>query len=523
MRAPGSPADARGRHVAQPPRHQHPVARVLGVAVASVLVVAVAASVVVYLKLDGNITGVDMTQALGDRPEVVATTDPDTNLPPMNILLMGSDTRNLSDPGEFTGDAASAVTEHSDTNLLVHLAADRKSAFVVSIPRDSMVQRPDCADPRGDDGSDRSLGIFNGAFTDGSELNGVGGGALCTVATVEANTDIPIDHFAVINFEGFRDMVDALGGVDICLPEAIDDDVTGLDLPAGTSRLDGLAATQFVRARKGIGDGSDIGRIDRQQAFLSAVIREATSSGLLLRPDRLIGFLDAATQSLTTDEAIASPRALSALALQLRSLPTEEIRFITVPTTEYEPDPNRVIWTDEADALWEAARMDLPLPGTETEEPAPTTTAPATTAPAALTATPDEMSVRVVNSSGVEGLARQAGDALAVQGFGIAGLANGEEDVQGVVVRHALDDDAAAATLVAAFPGATAREDSLLSAGSYVVDLGAGAPAVVEVPNRTGSDPLPAQPLSGAAAAGGGGSGSTPTFDARVAADDTCG
>jgi LCP family protein required for cell wall assembly len=492
--------------------------------VASVLVVALAAAVVVYVRLDGNITGVDMTEALGNRPDTVATNDPVTDLPPMNILLMGSDTRKLSDPDEFTGDAESAVKEHSDTNLLVHLAADRKSAFVVSIPRDSMVQRPDCADPVADDGSSRPLGMFNGAFTDGSELGGVGAGALCTVATVEANTDVKIDHFAVINFEGFRDMVDALGGVDICVPEAIEDDTTGLSLPAGVSHLDGLEATQFVRARKGIGNGSDIGRIDRQQAFLSAVIREATSSGLLLRPDRLLGFLDAATRSLTTDEAIASPRELSRLALQVRSLPIEEIRFVTVPIEVYEPDPNRVIWTAEADALWEAARLDLPLPGTE-PTPAPSASAsPTTSAPPALTASPDEMSVRVVNSSGVEGLARQAGDALAVQGFAIDGLANGEEDVQGVVVRHALDDDAAAATLAAAFPGATLREDTTLSAGSYVVDLGIGAPAVVEVPNRVGTDPLPEQPLTAATSGGGGGgSGATPTFDARVAADDTCG
>lgn len=519
MLAPRSPASARGRHVAEHPRRKHPVARALATVVACVLVVALGAAVVIYVRLDGNITGIDMSEALGNRPESQATADPVTNRRPLNILLMGSDTRKLSNPDEFTGDAESAVAEHSDTNLLVHLAADRKSAFVVSIPRDSMVKRPDCADPAGDDGSDRPLGIFNGAFTDGSQLNGVGGGALCTVATVQANTGVPIDHFAVINFEGFRNMVDALGGVDICVPEAIEDDTTGLSLPAGASRLDGLQATQFVRARKGIGDGSDIGRIDRQQAFLSAVIREATSSGLLLRPDRLLGFLDAATRSLTTDEAIASPRALSDLALQVRSMPTEQIRFVTVPTEAYGPDPNRVVWTDGAEALWEAARKDLPLPGTE---PSPAPSAPPTTsAPPTLTASPDEMSVRVVNSSGVGGLARQAADALAVQGFAISGLTNGEQDVQGVVVRHAPGAAAAAATLAAAFPGATLREDAALSAGSYVVDLGVGAPAVVEVPNRVGSEPLPEQPLS--AASPGGGSGSTPTFDARVAADDTCG
>ena len=171
---------------------------------------------------------------------------------------------------------------------------------------------------------------------------------------------------------------------------------------------------------------------------------------------------------------------------------------MTVPNETYEPDPNRVIWTDDADALWEAARQDLPLPGTEPTA-APTSTAPTSTAPPTLTASPADVSVRVVNSSGVSGLARQAGDALAVQGFEISGLANGTEDVDGVVIRHALDDEEAAATLQAAFPGATLREDTTLSAGSYVVDLGRGAPAVVEVPNRTGSEPLPEQPLSGEA------------------------
>jgi LCP family protein required for cell wall assembly len=523
--APRSTAAARGRHVADRSRRTHPVARALATVAACVLVVALAAAAVVYVRLDGNITGVDLT-SIGNRPQSSATRDAATDLPPLNILLMGSDTRTeLENADEFGGESDLTGADHSDTTLLVHLAADRESAFVISIPRDSMVKRPDCDDPS-DTGDASDLGIFNTAFNEGAQSGGVAGGALCTVRTVEANTGVYVDHFAVVNFEGFRDMVDALGGVDICVPEPIDDPATGLRLPAGTSHLDGTEATQFVRARKGIGNGSDIGRIDRQQAFLSAVVREATSSGLLLRPDRLLGFLDAATASLTTDEEIASPRALSELALQARSLPPEQIRFVTVPTVPYEPDPNRVIWTDEAEALWQAAREDLPLPGTEpaepTASPSASSSAPTTSAPPALTARPDQLSVRVVNSSGVEGLARQAGDALAVQGFAISGLANGEEDVEGVLVRHAPDDEAAAATLAAAFPGATLRADTSLSAGDYVVDLGVGAPAVVEVPNRLGTEPLPEQPL-GAGATPGGGAGASPTIDARVAADESCG
>ena len=354
--------------------------------------------------------------------------------------------------------------------------------------------------------------MFNEAFSIG--------GPACTVKAVEQNTGIGIDHFAVVNFEGFQSMVDALGGVDICVKEAVSDPKTHLDLEAGTHHLAGRDALRFVQSRKGFGDGSDIGRIGRQQDFLSAVARQATDKGLLLRPDRLLGFLDAATKSLTTDSELGSIKALSDLALQVRNLKPEQINFVTVPVRSWPQDPNRVEWTDDADALWESMRDDKPLPGTE---PEPTESGTATTPPPPTpTVSPDELSVEVINSSGVQGLAVQASQALAVQGFEISGRSNGTVgEVEGAVIRHPADQAEAAVTLQAAFPGSTLEADDSLTDG-FEVELGAGAPSVVEVSNRVGSQALPEQPIVATSGGSGSSSGSKPSLDARVASDETC-
>ena len=197
-----------------------------------------------------------------------------------------------------------------------------------------MVKIPDCNDPDATlDGAETMM--FNSAFSIG--------GPACTVKAVEQNTDIQIDHFAVVNFEGFQSMVDALGGVDICVKEDVSDPKTHLDLKAGTHHLGGRDALRFVQSRKGFGDGSDIGRIGRQQDFMSAVAREATDTKLLLRPDRLLGFLDAATKSLTTDSELGSIRALSDLALQIRaSSRPDPVRHRAGARLPVRPQPGRV-------------------------------------------------------------------------------------------------------------------------------------------------------------------------------------
>ena len=243
----------------------------------------------------GNIHRLDITDALGARPTPHATTDKKTNLPPLNILVMGSDTRAGSGNSAYGSNNVEygVAGARSDTNLVVHLSADRKSATVVSIPRDSMTKAPqDCKQKtwKPETGVTRQ---WNANFTQG--------GPACTIKTFEGLTGIFIDHFVVIDFRGFQQMVDALGGVTVCTPEPIDDKDSHLVLPAGKTKVNGKQALGYVRVRHSVGDGSDLGRINRQQAFLSSVVQEATKSSLLLRPDRLFRFLNAATQSMTAD------------------------------------------------------------------------------------------------------------------------------------------------------------------------------------------------------------------------------
>ena len=499
----GSPVIRRrsDRHAGR--THRHPWLRRGIFALSALLVVALVLGIGAYLKLTGNINRVDISSALGDRPKPAATTDKVTKLGPVNIMVMGSDTRQ----GKGNTDSKSIVGARSDTNLVVHLSADRKSAIVVSIPRDSMTMAPrDCRDKHStvDNGVMRQ---WNANFTLG--------GPACTIRTFEGLTHVYIDHYVVVDFRGFRSMVDALGGVTVCTPVPIDDKDSHLVLPAGRTKVNGTQALGYVRVRKTVGDGSDLGRIDRQQAFLSSVIQQATQTSMLLRPDKLFRFLDAATKSTTTDMSIGD---MKDIAQSVAEIGTDQIRFVKLPTQPYPADPNRVEWTPAAETLWTALREDKPLPGTKvpsgTTKP---TSSPTTSQP--LTVSPGDIQVRVTNDSGVPGLAKQGAAALSVQGFTVTTYLTGNGKVtRGVVVRYGPGMAEAARTVAAVYPGAQMREDPLL--GSTIeLSLGLGTPKAVEVPNRLGTQPLPKQSVT---ATQGAGSTSTETIKARTANQDIC-
>lgn len=486
-------------------RRERPRRRRWPLVLASLLILSLVGVYVAVSNLEDNIVKVDLTTSLGtERPtEEVAEA--------LNILVMGSDTRKGIGTTEYGTDTAEGGA-HSDTNLLVHLSADRKRATVVSIPRDSMVRAPeDCADlsSRVDDGVVRQW-----------NMNFNKGGAPCVIRTLESNTDILVNHFVVIDFMGFRRMVDALGGIEVCLPQDVKDEDAHFELAAGRHTLDGRQALGYVRLRKTVGDGSDLGRIERQQAFLSSVAQKATSTTLLLRPDRLYSFLDAATESMTTDSELSTTE-LARIANSIRSIGLDKVEFVTVPTEVYPEDPDRVQWTDQADVLWESIRRDLPLGG---EGPAstadPTTSVPATPSEP-LTVSPAEISVVIQNAAHVSGLARQTATALAVQGFvAMPGADVTDGTVSGTVIRHAPDLAEAARTVQAAFPGSVLVEDETTGA-SIIVQMGPGAHNPVEVPNRLGLEPLPMMTVS-AEHLGSGGSTSTATIPVRTADQDIC-
>ena len=281
-----------------------------------------------------------------DRPETVEQTDTSAT----NILIMGSDSREGSNGSYGNVDGA-----RSDTTLLVHVYEGREAATVVSIPRDSFVEIAGCKMLNGEQ-SDPYKTKFNAAFAIG--------GPICTVKTVEKLTNVRINNFVVVDFEAFKKVVDAIGGVEVCLTSPAYDPVvpgrggSGLDLPAGYSTISGEQALAFVRARESLGDGSDLSRITRQQEFIASMIRGMTEKGLLTNPGMIYRVLNAVTTSITTNPEFAKISSLQEFALSLGNLKPGKINFVTTP---YEMvGGGNVGWTAEADELWSAMRLDKP-------------------------------------------------------------------------------------------------------------------------------------------------------------------
>ena len=245
---------------------------------------------------------------------------------PLNILLMGDDTR--SGPGNDIDNETGGGG--SDTTILLHIAADRHSAYGISIPRDLLVDRPDCTV-----GGQTVPGAQDELWNQAYAL----GGPSCTVEQAESVfAPLYIDDYLTIDFGGFKDMVDAIGGVDLCIPQDLDDPTyTHSHFDAGDSvHLDGTQALTYVRLRHVL-DGTDIGRMKRQQAFIAALVNQVISADTLTRPDRLLGFANALTSSLQASPDLASAGALVKLASSLRDADLEHIKFVTMPNFLYAP------------------------------------------------------------------------------------------------------------------------------------------------------------------------------------------
>jgi LCP family protein required for cell wall assembly len=388
-------------------RRGRTVAVVIVSALALVIGVSAAALYLVVNRLDANITTIDVAQKLGKtRPTQAAVDRPKK---PLNILLMGSDTREGQDGsyGSFDGPG------RSDTTILLHVAADRKRAIAVSIPRDLWTDLPLCTL---DDG--RTVGGYSTKFNAAFAI----GGPACTIKAVEQITDVFINHYMVVDFDGFKQLVDALDGVEVCMEEPVDDSKSGLVLPAGISTVRGEQALAFVRARKSLADGSDTARIARQQEFLSSMVRKGTSAGLLRNPVKLVNVLDAATSSLTTDPGLGSVKRLGDLASQLRDIRPDDITFVTAPSRSRGDGANVELIDDRADELFAALRGDTPWPPPTTSAPtaAPgVTSTPTKLAGRVLTASPSTIQVRVLNGSTVSGRAARVADELRAAGFDV--------------------------------------------------------------------------------------------------------
>ncbi|MEU2261641.1 LCP family protein [Streptomyces sp. NPDC019645] len=299
----------------------------------------------VYLKLNDNIQGVDITSQLGtDRPV-------DVDNGSMDILVLGSDSRAGAN-GEYGRDEGGA---RSDTAMIVHIYEGHQKAAVVSVPRDTLIDRPRCTDSRGDSVPGERRAMFNTAY----EV----GGPACAVKTVEKISGIRMDHYMEVDFTGFKKLVDELGGVDVTTTEAIRDSKSHLDLEPGTHTLSGEQALGLVRTRKAVGNGSDLGRIQLQQAFIKALIQQVKDVGVLGNPKKLYDLADTATKAITPDSELDSVQELIGFANGLKGLGAEDIQMITMPVDYDKRDPNRVAPLEKQGAqVWAALRNDLPIP-----------------------------------------------------------------------------------------------------------------------------------------------------------------
>ncbi|MEU0757977.1 LCP family protein [Streptomyces albogriseolus] len=304
--------------------------------------------------LDGNINGVDINEAIGDdRPEKLPTSG-------QNVLILGSDSRAGDNAELKTGKIAGA---RSDTALVMHIPEGRTQAVAVSIPRDTLVTRPECKDADGSTVAAAERVMFNSIY---SQV-----GPACVVKTVEKMSGVRMDHYVEIDFAGFKDLVDAIGGVEVTVDQDIRDTSSGLDLTAGTHRLDGTESLQFVRTRHGIGDGSDLGRIGLQQEFMVALLGEIKKQDLLGSPAKTYEIADTLTAALTTDSELASLTALAEFGRSMNGVDPGSMETIMLPVAYDTKDPNRVVAAEpQASTLWKAIRSDQEIPESAKKSPA---------------------------------------------------------------------------------------------------------------------------------------------------------
>ncbi|WP_062438129.1 LCP family protein [Herbidospora daliensis] len=382
----------------------------------------------VYRRTLGNIQTTNVNDLLGENR-------PENQTGALNVLLVGSDTRQGDNARYGQKAAREDHSERTDTIMLLHVSPQRDQARLISFPRDSMVQIPSCDNLQTKQAMPAQLGMINSAFNLG--------GIVCTIRTIESLTQIRVDHFLKVDFTGFKNIVNALGGIEICLPQAVNDRASKLVLPAGRQVVKGEAALGYVRIRK-IGNGSDIERIKRQQVFLSQVVKKATSGDLVSDPAKLFEFVSAATSSVEMDDQL-NTETLVEIAKSAQKLTARGFKAITVPWEAYAGDSNRVQWKQpQADNLFAAIRTDSEV-STAAPSPPPSAAPPAeggsteggseegggeakpSAPPAPKPTEPAQVRVQVVNGTNTTGKASEVAEALTAQGFRVTQIGDGRK------------------------------------------------------------------------------------------------
>jgi len=477
-----SPATGQAKTPGQHRQHAHSAAH--GLLIAGRVAVALVAVVVLLItgwewsikaRADSGILSRSVNAIVSDDSNVsTATAAPAGSLEAENILLLGSDTRSGTngDAGNSDSSTSDGVA-NSDTLMVAHISADRQHVTVLSIPRDTWVDAPTCKQWDANTGqlSDADYPV---SAADQWHVNWAYsvGGPQCTVRAVQDLTGLQIDRVIGIDFSGFKNMVDALGGitVNVCGP-IIDRELQTVVEDGGVQTIAGEQALNLVRARNVIGDtDSDLARIRRQQIVLSSILQQVTSAGTLFNPSKLDGFLQAFVQNTFTDNVTIDD--LVALAQSFGTLDPSLVTFFTLPTTPSSSDDGALdVDQSKAPAIFDALLNDRALPGEPAASETPTTPGASTADTTAsdddsgVTVDPATVKLTIVNATGRPGAATTAMEELNGYGFAVT-----ENDLQladepataAATVEYAPENLDAALTVATAVPGATLLPTSQL-------------------------------------------------------------
>jgi LCP family protein required for cell wall assembly len=415
----------------------------------------------------------DVVSGLGNRP-------PKYN-DALNLLVFGSDSRaGLTRRQQLILHVGADGCGCSDTIMVVHISPGRQRAVVLNIPRDTMVPVYACAAGPGYSGQDADP---EGVVQINQTLSR--GGPSCLYKTVEQATGIHIDHFIQLEFTGVVKVVDDVGGVDVCVPQAISDTKSGLHLTAGQHHINGLTFLEFWRARYSIADGTDLKRIDRDDLLLAQMLRGIISSGLLSSPTRLLPVVDDAARAIYATDAGLTQTDLLQLAQSFRGLSSSNVQFIEAVTQPYPPAPAQVEFVQPGDGqLFSAIAHDVALPKKKRHAPAA----------ARPTVAPAEVRVTVMNGTTVPRLAADTGAGLAARGFQLEGTGNVAPSPGSVIEYPSAAELPAARTLAAQVTGATLRQDAAVPAGTVELVLGASFSSLAPSSGPAGTPPAGTAP-----------------------------
>ncbi|GAA5065912.1 LCP family protein [Nocardia callitridis] len=425
----------------------------------------------------------------GSQDDVI---DSDAQLGDENFLLVGTDTRAGANGELGAGTLDDAEGARADTTMLVHIPKDRSRVVIVSFPRDLDVTRPQC---EGWDNDKPGYTGENYPSASGDKLNAVYGlgGPKCLVSTIQRLTGSTINHFIGIDFSGFEAMVDKVDGVEVCSTKPVIDEVLGtvLEQP-GKQRIDGATALNYVRARHVYGDErSDYDRINRQQRFLSSLLRGALSSKVLFDLGKLNGFIDEFRKHTWVQNV--EPSDLLTLGRSLQRIDAGTVTFITVPTAGTTDYGNEIPRESDIKAIFSAIRDDQPLPGEKPTAhdaaPEPAAVAPPTP-PKYVAVDPSSIATNVSNGSQIEGLAGTAATELGNQGFQVGTVANYVNGTSPTTkVRYPTGMEAEAATVASSVPGATIEaDDSLAGTVDVVIGTDSANGVSVQAPASVGAE-----------------------------------